>query len=381
MPTDAPIFDFAASEPWEQAVLAYGNLDATNEAIRDIVADGKTKDEAWEAIWDYEARRFETDPDHREAVRDLYRRAGVDVMSATPWTHDKTLEDRVGQRRALARWQTRFDAADWMRKITTPAEARTVAADDAVGILLNTQNLGGAIGGRVEDVETLYNEGLRVFQLTYNYQNLLASGCGDPSEGGLSALGREAVDSITDLGGIVDLSHCGTQTTLDTIEYAEAPVAVTHAGCRAIRDHYRGKTDEEIRKLADNDGYMGIVGLPWFLAEPGSEPGLDVLCDHIEHAASIIGIENVGIGTDFFPCDTMFPSELVEYYKRHIISLGFDPAQVKQREGLAGGLGAFETWADWPAIIDAIHDRFDDEAARGILGENFVDFWERSIAA
>jgi len=371
-----PIFDYTSSAPWEQVITAYGSLEEVNRAVREFVADGHTKAEAWEGIWDHEVRRFERDPEFRSAVREIYATAGVNLLSVTPWTHDDVPE-RAGQRRDLARWQSRFDAADWLHKVTSPAQARRVAADGDVGIVLNTQNLGAAIDGSLDRIDVLYNEGVRLFQLTYNYQNMLATGCNDPSEGGLSTFGRAAVDRVNELGGVVDVSHCGAQTTLDTIEYSEAPVAVTHATCQAVDRHYRGKSDAEIEALAEADGYMGIVSLPWFIAPGADDPGLDVLLEHLEHAASILGPDRIGLGTDFFPADTRFPQELLEYYKQHIIELGFDREAVEARE-IAAGLGEFTTYEEWPAVRRAIENRFPAARADGILGENFLRFWDRA---
>ncbi|MEA5388032.1 membrane dipeptidase [Haloarculaceae archaeon H-GB11] len=261
--------------------------------------------------------------------------------------------------------------------MTSPDDARRVAADGDVGIVLNTQNLGGAIDGSLDRIDVLYNEGVRIFQLTYNYQNSLATGCNDTSDGGLSKFGRAAVDRVNELGGIVDLSHCGKRTTLDAIEYSEEPVAVTHATCQSVMDHYRGKSDEEIQALAEADGYMGIVTLPWFIAPGVDDPTLEIFLDHLEHAASIIGPENLGLGTDFYPADSRFPKPLLEYYKDHIVELGFDREKVEQRT-IAAGIGEFETYEDWPVVRAKLAERFSDAEVAGILGENFLRFWERS---
>lgn len=372
------VFDYAASAPWAQVITAYDGIDEVNRHIRQMVDEGASKDECWERIWDAEVRRFEADEAVRNGVRDVYETAGVDLISATPWVHESGTPEHLGQRRDLARWQARFDAAEWLQKVTSPAEARHVAGGDGVGVILNTQNVGGAIDGSVDTVDVLYNEGVRIFQLTYNYQNLVGTGCNDPSEGGLSTFGRNVVDRINELGGIVDVSHCGKRTTLDTIEYSEEPVAVTHAGCQAVADHYRGKSDEEIEALAEADGYMGVVSLPWFIAPGEPEPTLEVLLDHLEHAASILGTDRIGLGTDFFPADTRFPEELLEYYKQHIIELGFDREKVERRS-IADGIGEFETYEDWPVIRRKLSERFSASAVDGILGENFLDYWERVV--
>jgi membrane dipeptidase len=377
MVDDQPVFDYTSSAPWQQVIEAYGSEAALNEAVREMVADGTTKAESWEEIWDEEVRRFRSDAELRAAVRDVYETAGVNLISVTPWTHDPNVAEHHGQRRDLARWQARFDAAEWLTKVTSPEQARWVAAAGEVGVVLNTQNVGGAIDGDLDKIDVLYDEGVRIFQLTYNYQNRLATGCNDPSEGGLSTFGRRAVDRINELGGIVDVSHCGKRTTLDTIEYSDKPVAVTHATCQSVMDHYRGKSDEEIEALAAADGYMGIVTLPWFIAPGVDGPTLDIFVEHLDHAASIMGTDNVGIGTDFYPADTKFPSELLAYYKEHIIELGFDREKVERRD-IAAGIGEFETYEDWPVVRAAIEDHFPADAVAGILGENFLSFWERS---
>jgi membrane dipeptidase len=358
-------------------IRAYGGADGIDGAIRDMVANGLSKAESWEAIWDHEVRRFETDPEFRAAVRDVYDRAGVDLLSVTPWTHDPTVPERAGQRRDLSRWQSRFDSADWLHKVTSPTQARQVAADGDVGIVLNTQNVGAAIDGSLEKIDVLYNEGVRIFQLTYNYQNRVGTGCNDPADGGLSTFGRAVVDRVNELGGIVDVSHCGTETTLDTIEYSDEPVAVTHATCQSVAHHYRGKSDEEIEALAAADGYMGIVTLPWFIAPGVDDPTLDVFLDHLDHACSIMGPDSVGLGTDFYPADSRFPDELLEYYEDHIVELGFDREKVDQRN-IADGIGEFETYEDWPVVRHRLEQRFSESTVEGVLGENFLEFWERS---
>lgn len=378
MVENRPVFDYTSSAPWAQAIAAYGNRENLNEAVRDMVRDGMTKDECWEAIWDTEVRRFETDEQVRETVRGIYDEAGVNLLSVTPWTHEKNVSERTGQRRDLARWQSRFDAAPWLHKVTSPAEARQVASDGDVGIVLNTQNVGAAIDGSLDRIDVLYNEGVRIFQLTYNYQNLLGTGCNDPSEGGLSTFGRSAIDRINELGGIVDVSHCGKRTTLDAIEYSEDPVAVTHATCQEVSHHYRGKSDEELEALADADGYMGIVTLPWFIGPDRENPTLDVFVEHLEYARSKLGVENIGLGTDFYPADSLFPQELLDYYKQHIVELGFDAEKVEQRD-IAAGLGEFETYTDWPAIRRRLEEHFADADVDGVLGENFLEYWERAV--
>lgn len=148
----------------------------------------------------------------------------------------------------------------------------------------------------LDRLEELYDVGLRIVQPTYNVQNLLGSGCLVREDGGLTELGREAVARMEDLGILVDLSHCGPRTTLDGIETADGPVAITHSGCKAIFDHPRSKEDETLRLLADRGGVVGIYLMP-FLNPEGPPTAADVLA-HIEHALDVCGEDHVGIGSD-----------------------------------------------------------------------------------
>jgi membrane dipeptidase len=101
---------------------------------------------------------------------------------------------------------------------------------------------------------------------------------------------------MDELGVLVDLSHCGHRTTLDGIAASKKPVAITHAGCAAVADLPRNKTDEELRLLAQKGGVMGIYFMP-FLRTKG-QPSSEDLLRHLEHAIDVCGEDHVGIGTD-----------------------------------------------------------------------------------
>ena len=146
-------------------------------------------------------------------------------------------------------------------------------------------------------LDTLYNLGIRVIQLTYNLRNMLGDGCIERTDAGLSEFGIKVVNRMNTLGILIDLSHCGRQTTIHAIEASNSPVAITHASSQPIYPHARGKSDEEMRILAENDGYMGILILPDFIT--AGKPSCQTLVDHIKHAVDILGVDRVGIGTDY----------------------------------------------------------------------------------
>ncbi|MFP4250972.1 MAG: dipeptidase, partial [Armatimonadota bacterium] len=144
-------------------------------------------------------------------------------------------------------------------------------------------------------LEMFHRFGYRVMHLTYNRRNFVGDGCTESSDAGLSDFGFQVVEMMNKLGIMIDTPHSGVQTTLDACEASVAPVAATHTVCRALHDHPRGKTDEQLRAIAETGGFIGITCIPHFLAEHGTI--VDIL-DHIEHAIDVVGIDHVGIGTD-----------------------------------------------------------------------------------
>jgi len=347
-------FDYAAGTPWivDDAVRrAVGEAEAAGEPIRDAVRTAAV-------------RQFRDDPDYRERFRAAYDAAGVDVASVTV---------SAGPTGGIADWAARFDAADWLRKVTSPEDARAVG-DGEVGIVLNTQNLGAAIDD-ADDAEGLFNAGVRIFQPTYNPQNALGAGCYARSDCGLSHLGVEAIERVQSLGGIVDLSHCGRATTLDAVGTAERPVAYTHVGCAAVADHPRCKSDAELEAAAEADGYVGIVGVPWFLAPDADEYDLGVFFEHLDHAVDVVGAERVGIGTDFAHVDAGAPPEYLAEARERAVEAGFPEGY---GAGYGGGFGRMERYGDWTLLREGLAERYDESVVRGVLGENVLSFWERA---
>jgi membrane dipeptidase len=147
------------------------------------------------------------------------------------------------------------------------------------------------------DVKLFYDIGQRCSQLTYNWQTLIGSGSTEREDGGVSDFGVSIVQEMNRVGMLVDVSHCGDRTTLDGIDISTKPIAITHANCRALNSHPRGKTDEAIKKLAAKGGVMGISGVRMFVT--AQEPTtIDNIVDHIDHVVKLVGIEAVGVGSD-----------------------------------------------------------------------------------
>ena len=220
---------------------------------------------------------------------------------------------------AMAFEQTVRAVAFWARELAqhpgawtpvrTLADVRGAKASTRVGIILGFQDT-TMYENDLSRVDLFHDMGVRIVQLTYNVRNLAGDGCLERANAGLSAFGRALVGRLNSLGSLVDLSHCGRQTTMDGIETSVKPVAVTHSGCSAIADVPRNKPDDILRRLADRGGVVGIYLMP-FLRVSG-QPMAEDFMRHLTHALDVCGEDHVGIGSD----NSITPIELTPEFRQ-----------------------------------------------------------------
>jgi len=176
----------------------------------------------------------------------------------------------------------------------------TAKKEDKVAVMLGFQS-SRMLEGTIKNLDTLYEAGMRWMQLTYNSRNLIGDGSTERTNVGLSDYGVEVVERMNELGIIIDLSHCGKQTTNDGIEFSKSPVSINHSMCEALhKNHPRSKTDEQIKAMADKGGIIGIICLGYMIGPNlGTDTTLETYVDHIDHAVKIGGIDHVGVAADF----------------------------------------------------------------------------------
>ena len=185
---------------------------------------------------------------------------------------------------------------DRLSRVVTMADLDRAVEQGTLGLIYYTQNA-TPIQDDLERLRVLYDVGVRIVQLTYNTRNLLGDGCLERTNAGLSTFGVQVVERMNQMGMLVDLSHCGEATTLDGIAFSTKPVAITHAGCKAVFDHPRNKTDAALRAMAKKGGVVGIYQINPYLG-PKERNTLDDYLNHIDHAVNVAGIDHVGIGSD-----------------------------------------------------------------------------------
>ena len=165
-------------------------------------------------------------------------------------------------------------------------------------IMLGIEN-GLALNGQLQNLQHFAQRGIVYMTLCHNGDNDLcdsARGCN--THGGLSRFGEQVVREMNRLGIMVDLSHAAEKSFYDALALSTTPIVCSHSSCRALCDHPRNLTDEQMRALAAKGGVMQITVYAGFLRKEGEATILDVMA-HLEHAIKVMGIDHVGLGTDF----------------------------------------------------------------------------------
>lgn len=246
------------------------------------------------------------------------RRSGITAVNATLSHITHTLSAFEDAVRNFAFWEREFAAHPGvLMKIRSVADIEEAKRTGRFGVIAGFQD-GTAFDDRADRVDLFYHLGLRIVQLTYNGRNLLADGCVEPANAGLSRLGRACIERMNALGILVDLSHVGLRSSWDALAASKQPVAITHSGARAIADHDRNKPDDLLKAVADKGGVVGAYMIV-YLREEG-QPRLEDFMRHLEHLLKVCGEDHVGIGSDL----STTPLELTDEYRaqwRHSVEL------------------------------------------------------------
>lgn len=172
-----------------------------------------------------------------------------------------------------------------------------VANENKVGIILSTEN-GDAINGSIENLVALYNRGMRIMSLTWNADNLLACGAHTLDDTGLTPLGIEVIHKMNELNMIIDVSHASPKSFYDIARHSDLPIIATHSCCSSICKSKRNLTDDQIKKIAESGGVIGVCFCSEFLNNANKSTSDDIV-RHIEYIANLVGVEHVAIGSDF----------------------------------------------------------------------------------
>ena len=180
----------------------------------------------------------------------------------------------------------------------TEEDILSLKAQGKKAILRGIEN-GYAIGKDIGLLEYFKKRGIVYMTLCHNGDNdICDSARGNAEHGGLSAFGREVVEQMNRLGLLVDMSHASEKSFYDALELSKVPIVCSHSSARALCDHPRNLTDDQLRALAKAGGVAQTTVYSGFLRTDGTATVIDAI-EHLCHAAKIMGVEHVGLGTDF----------------------------------------------------------------------------------
>ena len=188
--------------------------------------------------------------------------------------------------------------SDLMAVCTSVGEINKTVGENKLAALISIEG-GEALQGELSALRMFYRLGVRSLCLTWNYRNELADGAREEaSAGGLSAFGRSVVEEMNRLGMLVDVSHISEKGFWDVLEHSKAPVIASHSNSKAICNHPRNLTDDQLKTLKANGGVAGINLYPNFLNNTDTS-SIDDIIKHIEHITALTGEDHIGLGCDF----------------------------------------------------------------------------------
>ena len=224
-------------------------------------------------------------------------------------------------------------------------------------------------------VEKIYDLGCRFMQLTYNNQSLLATGCFEDFDSGVTNFGKEVIKEMNRLGLVIDMSHSAEKSTIDAINLSQKPIAITHANPTFWHAVKRNKSNKLLEILSKNDGMLGLSLYPHHLKD-GTNCKLESFCEMTAKTVELMGIEKVGIGSDL--CLHQ-PDSVVEWMRNGTWTKSKNFGEgTKKKSG-------FPKQPDW--FIDArgfsnlenglTKIGFNKNEINGILGNNWFNFYKR----
>ena len=312
-----------------------------------------------------------------QTVFEQMHQGGLTGVHVTVAYHD-TFRETVANLEQWNRWFERFPELIFPGR--TAEDLKTAEATGRTAIFFGAQN-----PSPMEDdiglIEILHQLGLRFMQLTYNNQSLLATGCYEENDTGLTRMGRQVVTEMNRVGLVVDMSHSADRSTIEAAEHSSRPIAITHANPGWWHAARRNKSDAVLDAVLGPKGYHG--GMLGFSLYPhhlkgGTECSRADFCEMVARTADRYGTHCLGIGSDL--CQDQ-PDSIVEWMR-----VGRWTKEIDYCEGSASAPG-FPPQPDWfrdnrdfPGLADGLAAvGFDAAEIAGLMGGNWARFYETSF--
>ncbi|WP_299938205.1 membrane dipeptidase [uncultured Nitratireductor sp.] len=303
------------------------------------------------------------------------RAGGLDAVHVTIAYHENFRETVAN----IETWNRHFENnADLIFQGRFAADVRRARDEGRTAIFFGLQNP-SPIEDDIGLVEVLHDLGVRFMQLSYNNQSLLATGCYEAEDPGITRMGREVIREMNRVGLVVDMSHSADRSTFEAMEISSRPIAITHANPKSWSPALRNKSDDVLRALAGAGGMLGFSLYPHHLKD-GPNCTLESFCEMAARTAELMGADKIGIGSDL--CQDQ-PDSVVEWMRT-----GRWTKSIDYGEGSANNPG-FPPMPDWYRdnrdfgnLAQGLRAAgFDEGEVDGILGSNWLAFYETNFTA
>ena len=246
--------------------------------------------------------------------------------------------------------------------------------ENKTAIFFGLQNC-SPIEDNIEYVEILKQQGVLFMQLTYNNQSLLATGCYEEKDAGITRMGREVIKEMNRVKMIIDMSHSAELSTLEAIKISQEPIVVSHANPSFWHKGLRNKSDTILKELNDTGGMIGFSIYPHHL-KGASECTLDSFCEMVAETTEKISVKQIGIGSDL--C-IRHPDSIVEWMRNGTWTKTKDFGEGSSKNpGFPPQPSWFEDARGFGNLEIGLRKvGFNEEETHDILGNNWYNFYRK----
>ena len=303
-------------------------------------------------------------------IFEFNRAAGLDAVHVTIVYHEDYDELLV----EIKKWEKLFsDNSDLIFQGKDYNDIKKANLEKKTAIFFGFQNC-SPIEDDINLVEKVHNLGCRFMQLTYNNQSLLATGCYEKIDSGVTNFGREAIKEMNRVGVVIDMSHSAEKSTFDAIELSDKPIAITHANPSFWHPAKRNKSNDLLKTLSESGGMLGLSLYPHHLKD-NTNCTIESFCEMVAKTADIMDIKNIGIGSDL--CLNQ-PDSIVEWMRNGTWSKSKNYGEgSKNKPGFPNQPEWFQDARGFENIENGLKKiGFSDIETHGILGNNWYNFYK-----
>jgi len=258
-------------------------------------------------------------------------------------------------------WNEEFDESPSIARITKFEDIEKAKKDGKIGLILGMEGA-EPLGNDINLLRVFYTLGLRLLTLTHALRNYVGDGAHflpqkEGNVGGITDFGVKVIEECNSLGIVIDVSHLNDPGFWDVMKFSKAPVVASHSNCRALANHPRNLTDDQIKAIIDKDGVIGMNCYSAFVDDENID--LEHYLNHVDHIVKLGGIRNVGLGFDF-----------TDYTFKYYMYTAEDVQEQLPNDAAVKGLAGDE---EVPNVTEGLMKRgYSDEEIELILGKNFL---------